>query len=86
MTALVYASQKGRSEVVQILLKGGADPNIQMEDGMTALVYASQRGRSDVVEILINGGANPNIRTNRRNKALRFAIKNRLLRVIFENP
>ena len=41
-TALMLAAQKGRAEVVRILLAAGADVNqAKTSDGMTALMLAS---------------------------------------------
>ena len=73
LTALHHASQGGHSNVVQILLKGGANPNIQEKDGWTALMIASH---SEVVQILLKGGANPNIQEKDGWTALMTASQN----------
>jgi ankyrin repeat protein len=39
-TPLMYAANSGYEEVVDILLKKGADVNIEGNNGMTALIYA----------------------------------------------
>ena len=55
----MLASQHGISQVVQIVLKGGGDPNVQVEGGWTTSV--SMNGHSEAVEILLEGCADINI-------------------------
>eukprot|EP00475_Leptophrys_vorax_P029047 TRINITY_DN4237_c0_g1_i7.p1 TRINITY_DN4237_c0_g1~~TRINITY_DN4237_c0_g1_i7.p1 ORF type:complete len:244 (-),score=55.52 TRINITY_DN4237_c0_g1_i7:60-791(-) len=52
-TALHYASSKGFEEIVQILLKGGADPNIRDRAGSTALHRAASKGHVSVGKHLV---------------------------------
>ena len=47
--------------IVDILLKAGSDPNLQLEDGGTPLYVASQLGYTDIVRLLIQANANPNL-------------------------
>ena len=76
LSARANGSQDGHSRVGQILLKGGADPNIQEKDGRSALMYASQNGHSEVVQILLKGGADPNIQEKDGRSALMYASLN----------
>ena len=76
MTALCHASQGGHSKVVEILLKGGADPNIQMADGATALIFASRDGHSEVAQILLKEGADPNIQEEDGWTTMMYACQN----------
>ena len=76
LSARANGSQDGHSRVGQILLKGGADPNIQEKDGRSALMYASQNGHSEVVQILLKGGADPNIQEKDGRSALMYASFN----------
>lgn len=39
-TALIFAARKGNSEIVRLLLAGGADPNLTNHEGQTALDIA----------------------------------------------
>jgi ankyrin repeat protein len=61
-TALHIAAQQGRLGVVRILLRAGANPNVESTDGerVTPLYLASKDGHLAVVEALIEAGANVN--------------------------
>ena len=76
LTALCHASHNCHSEVVKILLNGGADPNIQKKNGWTALMSACKNGHFEVVQILLKGGADPNIQKENGWTALMSACKN----------
>ncbi|KAA0186583.1 hypothetical protein HAZT_HAZT004245 [Hyalella azteca] len=56
-TALIVSSQCGHSDVVELLLARGADPNTAMRDRATALFVAAQNGHTAVVRSLLRGGA-----------------------------
>jgi len=80
-TALMVLSRIGRSnvemEMIELLLQGGAEPNIQSNYGSTALLIASCYSRTysteRTVEILLQAGADPNLRNNYGLSALSFA-------------
>ena len=61
MTSLVWAAQEGHEQVVDILLKAGANPDIQGQGGWTALMVASKRGHKGIVKALVEGKADTNI-------------------------
>lgn len=56
-TPLICAARKGHSNIVRILLEGGADTSIQNTDGFNALHISSQHGHIVVVNILVEAGA-----------------------------
>lgn len=51
---LIAAAQNGWIEVVDILLKNGADPFMQLKDGSTALVAASHGGYHLITELILS--------------------------------
>ena len=57
VTALSIASQKGHKEIVKMLLRKGADPNIANKAGVTALQLGCVRGHTATVEMLLHAGA-----------------------------
>ena len=58
------ATDKGLSEIVELLLQNGADPNVHGNKGRTALMYACSHGNSKVAEILLRFNANPQLVDN----------------------
>ena len=56
-TILMLASDYGHTELVQLILSCGADPNLQDKQGRTALRRASESGHFGVVELLKQAGA-----------------------------
>lgn len=60
-TPLYIASQLGLIDIVNILLKNGANPNIFRDScGSTPVFIAAQNGHSAVLTLLLNHGGNPN--------------------------
>ena len=57
LTALAIASRKGHKEIVELLLKKGAEPNIRDKHGTTPLHYAALYGHMAIVETLLHSGA-----------------------------
>jgi ankyrin repeat protein len=50
---LIAAASEGKTELVQLLLKKGANPNLTTEIGdQTARYRASERGHTEVVKLL----------------------------------
>ncbi len=70
VTPLISAFQDEDSvnhNIVNMLLKYGANPNIQKEGGLTALHIAAMRNEANLVRALLQKGANPNIRATLEN-------------------
>ena len=60
-TPLLWASETGSQEAVQILLDHGADVNVQDKQGISALRYASANARPKIVQLLLSKGADPSL-------------------------
>jgi ankyrin repeat protein len=58
-TALMMASIHGNKDLVQLLLRLGADARLEDNKGQTALTFARKKGRADVVELLLAASAAP---------------------------
>jgi len=59
---LHWAADQGHVEIVNILLKFGADVDIKTNDNETPLHFAAWMGRPKVVKILLENGADVNAR------------------------
>lgn len=59
-TMLHEASFQGYTNIVQLLLSRGANPNIQDLDETTPLHIACENGYIDIIKLLLQAGANPN--------------------------
>ena len=71
---LIRAAERGRTEVVKLLLEKGADVNVkQIGTGATALIMASQGGHTEVVKLLLEKGADVNAKDNNGITALLIA-------------
>ncbi|HKR21766.1 MAG TPA: ankyrin repeat domain-containing protein, partial [Pyrinomonadaceae bacterium] len=66
-TPITYAVRAYRpandATVITLLLKQGANPNVEVRCRLTPLIYAVERGDAKVVELLLNHGANVNAGT-----------------------
>ncbi|KAJ6538304.1 ankyrin repeat-containing domain protein [Mycena vulgaris] len=60
-TALTFASDSGHTDIVDLLLRNQADPNIPSYFYGCALAAASQNGHIEVVRLLLKSGANANL-------------------------
>ncbi len=58
-TALMMASIHGNKDLVQLLLRLGADPRLEDNKGQTALSFAQKKGHSEVAELLSAAVASP---------------------------
>ena len=74
LTALMVESQiSGTYEIVEGLLKNGADPNLTDALGKTALIYAAIAGNYVTIEELLNNRAEINMKDNEGITALMYA-------------
>jgi len=65
-----WAADRGNADMVQILLKYGADVNAQDDEGQTALHYACSIGYESVIQILLKSSADKAISDNEGLKPL----------------
>lgn len=56
---LHHASKTGKYEIVENLIKLGANVNQQQKNGATPLLMATQKGHPKIVELLLKNGADP---------------------------
>jgi hypothetical protein len=64
VTLLMYAVDKNRLDIVEFLVKNGANVNAQDNDGLTALIAAALMGYIEIVDFLVKNGANVNAQDN----------------------
>ena len=57
MTSLHWATKHGSGEVVELLLKKGADVNAIREDGSSALLFAAENTDLHTFNLLVSHGA-----------------------------
>ena len=57
---LYWACKKGRTDVVNLLLKNGADHSKVDEYGYSPIYWAAMGGHREMVKSLLDAGANPN--------------------------
>jgi len=73
ITALLTAAQLGRLDMVQTLLKAGADINIPDSSGWSALMTAAWKGHREVVRFLLSQGCKINVTDRHERSALTLA-------------
>ena len=73
-TLLILASYKGKNEIVDFLLKNGAEVNAISEMG-TALMAAVVVNNTEIITRLIDAGADVNLNDNAQRTALHLAVQ-----------
>ena len=77
-TPLQESILRGYTDLVQLLLDNGADPNLAFTNGITPLMNAvDRRGCNDIVRALLDKGADPNQEDVGGMTALHRAVKMR---------
>ncbi len=61
-TPLIHAAERGRAEIVKMLLDGDADVRAIDQNGMSALMQAIDKGYPEIAKMLIEKGSDVNIR------------------------
>jgi ankyrin repeat protein len=76
-TALHIACREGNSEIVNILLQNGANPNIQDNEGWSPLMRASIAGSPQIIDMLLSKGAKANLLNQQNESAIVHATMSR---------
>jgi uncharacterized protein len=75
-TALAIAAFGGKKDIVEALLKSGADPNVFDEMGVAPIIGAARQNKGEVIELLIKNKANVNIKKKETDEtALHYAAE-----------
>lgn len=74
-TPLLVAVTRGHKNLVQILLKYGANPNIRTHSGITALHNAVYENQLEIVHLLVDAKADPKIEDKIGNCAMDVAME-----------
>ena len=72
---IVFATYRGRLEIVKILIEAGAQINLTDSHGDTALHEAVFRKHMDIVKLLLENGADINIHGGEGKTALLYAVE-----------
>ncbi|MFZ5941182.1 MAG: ankyrin repeat domain-containing protein [Bacteroidota bacterium] len=62
ITALMYASEAGNTEIMKILILNGAGIETTFFEGATPLLFAIRNNQFDACQLLLEKGANPDVR------------------------
>lgn len=73
---LIFATKRGNSAVVELLIKHGADVNLQNPDGNTALHFAAMNNSSKIISVLRNNHADDEITNRCKETPLNCAARN----------
>lgn len=64
-TLLHYAAMQGRSDIIELLISKGANPNIGNNRNTVPLHKAVQRGELECAKVLIHSGADVNLQVRK---------------------
>eukprot|EP00964_Phaeocystis_antarctica_P108307 scaffold72917_cov67-Phaeocystis_antarctica.AAC.2 len=71
----MVAALKGQEACAQVLLRAGANPDLQDSNGGTALMQAAYHGQEACVKALLRAGANTELLDQAGDTALHAEIK-----------
>lgn len=74
-TALHYAASSGDLEVVNALIKAGADINAVAPDGSSPMIMAAREGHIEIIKLLLSLHANTDIQNENGMTALKWSLK-----------
>lgn len=75
-TSLIWAARKGHFDIVEMLVRAGANLNHQSTTGFTALTYAVHSGNQKIAEMLIQEGSHLDVPDKFGFTALTWASRN----------
>ena len=81
-TYIIVASCNDRGNIVELLLKYGANPNVTDKDGNTPLIWMIRYADKKSVQTLIDYGANIDIADNNKRTALHWAASSDISDII----
>jgi len=81
-TPLMQAAQKGYPEIMEVLLKHGADVDTQNDSGKTAMMLAAFAGKIKAVELLRENGASWEMRDKGGSTAFHWAVDGQHLETV----
>ncbi len=70
---IVLTAALGYTNIVEILLRNGANVNLRVQNGYTPLHHAAENGNDDTIEVLLEHGAQINEETDFGDNALQLA-------------
>ena len=73
-TALMAAVVRGKTDLVQLLLENGANPNLTNLQGTTALMYATQFKNVELVKLLLQHKADKTLVNKDQKTAFEIAV------------
>ena len=76
-TALMFAAQYNRTDVIRLLLQNGADVNRRNLSGNTAVHWAAGWNKPEAIALLVKHGASINIKNNVGDKPIDDARENK---------
>lgn len=82
-TPLHYACKRGDIEVIEFLLKKGADPNVENNEGKTPLFYLNPKAVS-AIKMMLDYGANPRVEDKHGKTLLDYFLDEQ--KIDFESP
>lgn len=85
-TALMMAAMNGYHEVVEVLLRGGAEIDARNKSGFTALMLAAQKGHAHVVRQLLQAGADAHLLDASNRSALTHAATDEVRYILQSVP
>lgn len=81
-TPLIYASQLGYDDIVQLLCDADANPNRQDINGFSALMYAAMNPKPSTTTLLLEAGANTKLKNKAGYTALDYAKERKNTKVM----